>query len=365
MRKNEIQIVPPEAKSGEKEEHLLGMDLPESVQNAMKELSQDIQTGILEKLGNEESKESKKLTLEEIIASFDEETREKYVKAGIREFFQVGRVQERLYEAYKKGILKSEMIRMLDTLWNNRTANTKDDIELFNHSYYRDAFTEREKIESELNKKNTDKEALRKWIDKNSNKRRQVRVKKEELKGLIDDIDSIKKKLEQFDNEYGNSELDSMYFRDLASRQRKERGWLYAVALTLKYMDATDFSTVIGEELEFLFQKEKSIQNNGISERHVGFRGTTLEQRQGLINRADAIVDTYEKSVDEWYEKHETDKIMVETKNAKKGERQKKVIDHFVDLIAAYTRGKERGKSEEEMDDLVKLMEVSLTILGK
>ncbi len=332
---------------------------PDSVRALFNKLPDSLKNRIFpegQKGENISSPEGRERSLEEIVASFDTKTREEFMMRCVSEIFDNGKFKDG-FEAVGDEDLKQEIERLLNLLWQNR--GKRDDVQLFNQEYYDNFFQARGIITEKIKARKLEIDKLNGSIANTIKQRRLTEKKRVELRKLESELNLLTEELKKYDDQHGNSDLDHMYFRDVSSRQRKEREWTKATTVTGEYLDPAEFATVMAEQLDRTFYRESSIARD--PERK--WFGRTLPEH--VVERAKKIVQSVSQAIENWHAVHESDGSFKKPAEAKLEERQTKLIDYLVSLMNSYQRGKESKRTDEEMIYTVRQMEVSLNFLGK
>jgi len=352
-----INSVEAEAKKEKREIEEL-KNFPESVRAFFDALPEALKDRIFPKVPNElaSSPEKRERSLEEIVAGLDTKTREEFMARCLIELFDNGRFKDAFETLGEEG-LNQEVRRLLNLLWQNRGG--RDDVQLFNQEYYEIFFETRKVISGKITEKRTEIEKLNASIATTIKQKRLTENKKVVLRKLETELSTLTDELKKYDDQHGNSDLDHMYFRDVSSRQRKEREWTKATTITGEYLDPAGFATVMAEQLDRTFYRESSIAND--PERK--WFGRTLPEH--VVARAQKVVDSVTRAIEEWHATHENDGSFKKPTEVKLEERQTKLIDYLISLMDSYQRGKESKRTDEDMIYTVRQMEISLNILGK
>ena len=338
-------------------------DLPESVRVLFAKLPDSIKTKILpqiEKNKSENSPGNEERSLDEMVASFDVETRERYMGICLARLFADGRLEESL-ESLDANNLKIETNSLLDLLWNNR--GKRDNVDIFNQKYYEDFSKGREPIISKIKPKNEEIGKLIASIAKTKKQKRLTEMKTKQLEGLETERDLIYKELEEYDERYDHnpnykySTLRAVW--RIEERQKKEKDWTKAAAATSEYLDPAELATLMAEQFHNItFYHEFHTARNPKEMRF----GRPVPESE--IMRCREVVDSVDEAIKSWYGVHENDGSFKKPKEAKLEERQTKLIDYFISLMNSYRREKEAGREDSETV-CVRQMEVALSILGK
>lgn len=345
----------------EKENREIGelKNFPDGVSELFDKLPDTIKDKIVPRVAQGESvtsSEKRERSLEEVIAGFDTKTREEFMIKCLDELFDSGKFKNAL-EAVGEDDLKQEIDRLLSLLWQNR--GKRDAVQLFNQEYYDSFFQARDVIMEKVRAKRTEIEKLNAHIATTIKQKRLTERKRDELRILEAELSTVTDELKKYDDQYGNSNLDHMYFRDVASRQRKEREWTKTATLTGEYLGPAEFATTMTEQLDRTFYQEASIAQDPERKRF----GKTVSEH--VIKRAQKIVHSVGEAIKEWYAVHENDGSFKKPSEVNSENRQTKLIDYLVSLMGSYQRGKEQKRTDEEMIYTIRQMEVSLNILGK
>ena len=238
-------------------------NLPGSVRGFFKKLPDEIKNKIFPHEENDtlgiSSLESREKTLEEIITGFDKKTRENFMNRCVSELFEHGRFEDTFKAVGEEG-LKDEIRRLLDLLWQNR--GKRDDISLFNSKNYDAFFKARGDMANEVESKKSEIKESEDSVATTRKQRRLTETKTRKLQALEAELRRLTDSLKKFDEENGNSDLNYMYFRDVKSRQRKEKEWTEGVTITSEYLDPAEFSLAIAEQLDKTFHAKSYIAKN-------------------------------------------------------------------------------------------------------
>src|SRR3989338_1100780 len=355
-----IRINPAEIGKEKREKEIEELkNFPEGIRGLFDKLPDAIKDKIFPRVAQSESMsslEKRERILEEIVAGFDTKTREEFMARCLSELFDSGKFKDAL-ETIGEDDLKQEIGRLLNLLWQNR--GKRDDIQLFNQEYYDSFFQARGTIMEKVQAKKTEIEKLNASIATTIKQKRLTERKRDELRALEVELNTLIDELKKYDERHDNSNLDRTYFRDVASRQRKERKWTKATALTSEYLDPAEFATVMAEQLDRTFHREASI----VRDPKKKWFGRTLPEH--VIERAKKVVHSVGEAIEEWNATHKNDGSFKKSSEAKSEERQAKVINYLVSLMDSYQSGREQKRTDKEMTYTIRQIEVSLNILGK
>jgi len=135
-----LDRVPAEYREKVRAPEIKGLEgLPESVHGAFWKLPEQMKKRIFPENFRpvSESGGSNKGGLEDVVAGFDTETRERFSAHCLSEVFYHGRFKE-VFEKVDGVRIKEEIIRLLDLFWSNRGKG--DQFILFNKGYYENFF---------------------------------------------------------------------------------------------------------------------------------------------------------------------------------------------------------------------------------
>lgn len=334
-------------------------NFPESVRVLFDKLPDQLKNRIFPKVSKNEdinSPEGDEQSLEEIVAGFDTKTREEFMSRCLNELFDNGRFKDK-FEAVGEKNLEQEIERLLNLLWQNR--GKRDDVRLFNQEYYDNFFQAREIILEKIWEKKLELEKLNNSIATTIKQKRLTERKREELRGLDAEMNSLTDELKKYDDEHSNSDLDHMYFRNISSRKRKEKEWTKAATITGEYLNPAEFATVMAEQLDKTFYRESSIAQNPKKK----WLGNTLPEH--IVERAKKIINLVSQAIESWHMAHGNDESFKKPSGVKLEERRAKLIDYLTSLMESYQRGKRAKRTDEEMIYTIRQMEISLNILEK
>ncbi len=323
---------------------------PESVQRLFQSLPQYLKERIIPelKLTEEEGQQTRELKLEEIIAGFDKDTREMFMAKSLYELLIQSRFKEKLIS--NKENMGKEIRSLMDLLWLNR--GNRDNVKILNQEFYDNFLKQRKEIYSKILKKKEEVEKIKK-------KKLTVR-KTNELKNLEEEVRMLTKELDEFDDANENSSYDYLYFNNVLSRQRKEKEWTESITIISEYLEPDEFATVMAEQIDIIFYKESQIKKLSPGGEFFGHK-ISKESIEG----AKELLGKLYKVVEDWYELHKNDQRFKNPSEARLEEKQSKIIGYFASLMDSYKRGKESGRSDDDMLYSIRQMEVSLNILGK
>lgn len=338
-------------------------DLPESVRALFNELPDSIKAKILPKIDKskaENNPDNEERNLDEMVASFDVETREKYMGVCLMRLFEDGRFKERL-EPLDSNNLKIEINRMLDLLWSNR--GKRDDVDIFNQKFYEDFFKGRELIVSKIKPKQEEIDKLIASIAKTKKQKRFTEMKTGQLRELENELNSVYEELEGYDEKqdhnpnYKYSMLRAVRRIELA--QKEEKDWTKAATITSEYLDPAELGTLMAEQFRDITFHHEFYTARYPKETRLGRVVPESE-----ILRCMNVVNSVDEAIKEWYNKHEDDGSFKKPKEAKLEEKQIKLINYLISLMSSYRIEKEAGREDSETV-CVRQMEVTLNILGK
>jgi len=332
---------------------------PDSVQNLFEQLPSHIKRKIFIKIEGGQGPHSSpknEVSLEELIASFDTKMIENFMTTSLHNLFEKANLKDRLENA-NKSQLCSEIDRLLNLIWANR-GNHNNEI-VFNKDYYDNFQQYRGNINEKIKEKKAEIEELRRSIEKTRTQKRLTETKINQLRFLEKEGLNLFNKLDKYDRENGNSDLDRTYFRDIASRKSQEKQWMNAVIITSEYLSPLDFGVAMQGQLNKTFYKENSIamSPNGI------FMGNKYSE-QSIIS-AKNTVKAISQACENWYRAHENEDSLKKVIDEKTGAKQEKLINYFISLLNSYQRGSELKQSEDDMVYTIKQIEVALNILKK
>jgi hypothetical protein len=333
-------------------------DFPNSVRVLFDKLPDSIKNKILITLkgSTATSLEERESKLEKTIACFDTKTREKFMERCLSELFYVGKFSDK-FEAVGEENLGPEVGRLLNLLWQNR--GRRDDAQLFNQEYYNNFFQTRLLITEKIKTIKLEIEKLNNSIATTIKQKRLTERKQKELTKLEAGRNLLINELNKCDDQHGNSVLDRAWGRDISARQKKEKDWTKAVAITCEYLDPAEFATAVAEQLDKTFFKEFFIAQNPEIKRF----GKTAHEDE--FKQAQKIVQLVSQTIEDWHIAHESEGSLKKPFEAKAEERQVKLIDYLVSLLESYQRGKKIKRTDDEMICTIRQMEVSLNLLGK
>ncbi len=327
----------------------------EEVRSLFDKLSNSIKELIFSEKGNDKKDQEK--TLEEIIASFDQETREAYLNNCLFILFHDSQLRQSFDMAGEEN-LRQEIMRLLDLLWSNR-GKRGDNIKIFNQELYDNFFAGREIIINQINNKKDEIAELKKSIQSTVKQKRLTESKQEKLNILNIELNTLNNSLERYDEQKGNSSFDYIRRQDVSTRRKKEKMWTEATITVAEYMDPVEFATAVAEQMEHIFHLEYLVNNNP------GKQVMGRDVSSNFTEKSQKIVNQISRAIEDWNNDHDNEgclKVPTETKTV---ERQGKMIDYFISLVESYKRGKEIGRTDAEMIYSIRQMEVTLTLLGK
>src|SRR3989339_1283002 len=329
---------------------------PESIQELFQAVPKSVQERIISEIKREptESFEDNKKSLEEMVASFDPETREKFMEHCLGELFYVAEFRERIETFFQEGDIKQEITRLLDVLWKNREKK-KEEVTLFNEPYYHCFEEERRIVLEKIEEKKSEEEKQKLSLSKTEGQRRLTETKRKQLHQLQDELTSFIKERENLDFRYHN--WIGYGKGGISWRQRKEKEWTEGIALVTQYVDPTEFATAIGEQLDRTFAQIKRI----VETKKVYGRPGSAE----AIERASRISSSIDEAIQRWAEVHETEGSLKSHSEAKSEERMEKVLMYVRSLMESYQKFRKEGKSDEDLIYTIRQIEISLRLLGK
>ena len=333
--------------------------LPESVQTLFQKLPDSIKTKIFPKQTTTYSEipsEGRKRSLEEIAASFDESTREKFLNRCLNELFFQGKFTDRL-DSVSPENLQQEVTRLLNVMWQNRTKG--DEVQLFNQEYYDNFLKDREILAGKVAEKKLEVEKAEASLEATSKQKRLSQRKQEEVVKLRKQLKQTIEELMEFDFQNNNTSLDFARSNDISARREKELEWTKGTTVIIRYLDPAEFATAMGEKLDSWYSRENLIVANP---ERVWF-GRVLDEE--TIDQARRKIDAIKNAVNEWDKTHDGEESFKKRVEVKAEERQTKLIEYLQSLIESYIRGNKSNRSDEEMIYTIRQMEVSLYILGK
>ncbi len=330
-------------------------DFPENVRSLFSQLPDSLRVKILPSDMEDNKKvpcENLDSGLEGIVAGFDDETRQKFMKRCLGELFITAKFKDRFQSVGEENLGK-ELERLLNLLWQNR--GKRNSIELFNQEYYDKFFEDRGVIIEKINAKKAEIEKLENSIENTKKQKRLTERKKNDFRKLLEELELLTDELRNHDDKHDNYK----YFPNVSSRIEKEMEWTKAAAITSEYLGPTEFAFIMGEQLEIIFYREFSIASQPERKRF----GVVISE--DIVKRAQKITELVSQVVDNWHSKHKDDRPFKDKVDTKLEVRKAKLIEYLISLFDAYKRGKELKKSEEEMHSTVIQMEVSLNFLLK
>lgn len=330
---------------------------PEEIRLAFDGLPKAIQKEVLSStsgIEGEDNSEKSKRSLEDMVASFDTETREEFFSYCLDRVFQIGKLQN-LLQSIDNEDLSKEITRLFDIFWQNRGKG--EDMKIVNQEYYDSFFKARSVLEEHARNKRAEIDALELSITSTHKKIRETAKKTERLHSLKIDLSEIMNEIKIFDEKHQNAVIDKTYFRDVESRQKHEKEWTQAIGIVSEYMDPTEFATALSEQIDREFYNHKRILDN----KTIFGKRISEDDRKN----ARAILEIVETAVEDWIGIHEEDRIYKDSKEVKSKERTQKTIDYLVSLIQSYSKSKKAGRSEEDMIYTTRQMGIAIKLLSR
>ena len=343
-------------------------DLPESVRELFGRLSWQVQDQIFPPADQATSGGASMNSLEEyekklndMLASFDAKTREEFMAHCLAELVHYGRFRESFPRAFRDGNLSDEISALMNHIWQSRGKKSKDMLS-FNDEYYQNFFAARATIKGKIVEKKAEIESLNVSIEKTRKQKRLTERKINVSREKGAELRALEKELDDFDFKHGNARTDFYRQKNLAVRAKKEWEWTVATVATSEYLDAAEFATVFGEQLEAqVFSVEKALDKNP----EIKLFGFITPDAQ-RIEQVRQVLKTVRTAVEKWYQAHQDDPAFKKTAPVRVEERQKKLIEYFQTLVDSYLYGKRKlGKTDQDQVVNIKSMEVALNILNQ
>ncbi len=358
-REEKSMIHRPGSDDGHKRESVaIELDgFPDSIQELYQVLPNEIKEKIFSGGGLEEDgQRDKKRSLEEVIACLKREQREEFASECLSELFGGGSRNDFKRAFDREGVdVGAEVTKFLDMTWGNR-GKGKDDVEIFNQGYFDDFFEQREVIVQEIRQLQAKIDALKASAEKTKRQRRLTEKKKRGVhKSEWEEMPALKERLHVLDRE--NESLS--YFSSPEFRASHEKEWTYALAVIAEYLEPDELAVVVLESMDrcvTFYDKRK------VARGEKRWRRASSERE---IGEAREFMEKFDSAFEEWQEAHEGDGSLKSPKKASDQIRQQKMIDYFQNLYGSYKRGKERGRTDDDMLMNVRQMEVTLNLLGK
>lgn len=317
--------------------------IPETVRSIFYSLPVEIQNKLFP-LVPEGAEVRGEKSLDELAAGFDTETRERFMARCLSELFDTDVLGNGL-KKIRAEELESELTRLLDVIWKNRGANS--DYKIFNQEYYADFTKDRSEIVVRIEAIKEEVTKIESSIQSTIKQIRLTEQKKQELRNEQKKLDEARRELKDFDSKHGNSEMDSLYFRDVRSRQKKEKEWTEAAAVVARYLDPVEFATAVLEQL-----------SSSTFYREMGDTSSIPEHRRQASEKIKASVFS---AIEKWGAEHEDDGVFKKTTELRASERQAAVIEYFHSLLQSYAVSMKEGN--RDVLYTVKQMEISLNVL--
>ncbi|MDP2656603.1 MAG: hypothetical protein Q8P11_03525 [bacterium] len=332
--------------------------LPESVRSSFTKLPDSLQNKIFQKLGIDKSEKTSatlERNLEEIITGLDEKAREEFMRHCLDEVFDKGKL-DIIFEEADENTTQIETKRLLDTFWQNRGKG--DDICILNKEYYEHFFETRQEITEKISRQREEIKMLKQSISVTGKQKRITEKKTEEMWNLEKDLRLMISELETFDKENKNSDSDHRGAGDVAYRRKWEKEWTKATAITCEYLSPDEFATMVVEKLESKFSFDISIEK--IKLNRFSSMGSEIH-----VMEIQKKIETMKKTVDSWYEAHETDELFKKPLEEKVEKKQEKLIEYLGALISSYRKSKQMNIEDGDLITTIRQMEISLFMLGK
>lgn len=340
-------------------------DLPESVRTLFAKLPAEMQRKLLPESdqknnGQRASPENYERRLEELAASFDTRTREKYMAKWLENLFMDGQYRNhRFLQAAYKGDLKNETTRLMDVIWGQR--GQKGQAAVFNESWYKEYADQSGMLRAKIKNQKEAITRLETSIEKTRKQKRLTAVRIAERRQLVAGLEALEKELGDLHYRYGNSDNERWEGRGIAAREKAERELTKAAAVMSGYLDATEYATVMAEQVErFIFFREKNIADQ--PQRPWYGHVPTADQ----VKWAKEVIGQVEEAIARWHDSHGQEQSLKSPKEPAAANREAKLADYFQTLVDSYLYGKKQwGKTDEDLVVNIRSMEVALNLLNQ
>ncbi|MSR85380.1 hypothetical protein EXS71_03025 [Candidatus Uhrbacteria bacterium] len=329
-------------------------DLPSSVQALFVKLAPLMQKELMPSLCQAPGTSPDKRSLDEVVAFFDQKTREEYLGQCLYKLFDVADVYAWLkYQNISD--IKGEVTRWMDTLWLNRGKRGKD-LMLLTEPYYQTFQVQRAPLKKKLDEARAAEAKIKAKCMENKQKRKGEKLRTEwHIASRV--TNAAANELQELDKRHENEEFDGMYFRDVESRRRKERGWLEGCTVVIEYLDPIEFATIMAEDIErHVFHYEAAMIERADS------RGVS-ERMQEQVAKAREVMHGMIQAIEEWSQ-GKGDLRYKQPLDSNNQKRKQKIAAYFQAVVDSYRRKHKQGVPESELDAEINYMEVSLNLLS-
>lgn len=370
--------------------------LPAELRLAFSRLPESVRSFILQRFEDlKEINEEVAKNPEEGPASLDEKERFDYLEVLLSHLFlelELDRTADLTSDD-----LVQKIAELMDTLWSNRG---QEEVKIFNQKFYDEFFQKRQKFVEELKKKQQEVEAIKEPANlKSKSKRRDFEI----WRGRQwEEVRRLKKNLEKFDQENGNTVFNTrtpgsvpgagrIYNAEknnwlaVEGRKNREEALTKKIGQLAEYLTADEFTVGFADYLDTHFSLEKDlvIQTRiQPKELPILFGRPVSKER---LEEMKELITGLNLATSGWHQAHETEGRLKEPiateKKFKKTPRRyqflpsaetdsrykniKRVISHFYALYDSFSRSFERGEEKSASKVAVADMKICLNILNK